>query len=117
MLKLSQGSNVRADRNWDRGSQSCDDFFDTGCAVSGGGFYRISGDIFGYWQAIMDRVQNIAGYLKPDPWHTPLQRPGCWPTPDALEVGCTRQGPLGRNLTESRSHFSMWAVTSSPLIL
>ena len=105
------------DPNWDRGSPDASQFFDTGCAVSGGGFYRISGDIFGYWQAVMDRVQNIAGYLKPDPWHTPLQRPGCWPTPDALEVGCTRQGPLGRNLTESRSHFGMWAVTSSPLIL
>jgi hypothetical protein len=73
--------------------------------------------IFGYWEAVLDRVQQMAGYLKPDPWHTPLQRPGCWPTPDALEVGCTRQGPLGLNFTEARSHFGLWVITSSPLIL
>merc|ERR1711920_407939 len=71
----------------------------------------------GYWKAVVDRVQQMAMYLKPDPWHTPLQHPGCWPTPDALEVGCTRQGPLGMNFTESRSHFGLWIVTSSPLIL
>ena len=105
------------DANWDRGSADCTEFHDSGCAVSGGGFYRVAGDIFGYWEAIMDRIQQMAGYLKPDPWHTPLQRPGCWPTPDALEVGCTRQGPLGLNFTESRSHFGMWVVTTSPLIL
>ena len=34
--------------------------------------------------------------------------------PDMLEVGNFRS-PL--NITESRSHFSAWAVTSSPLIL
>ena len=105
------------DPDWDRGSSDCSEFHDTGCSVSGGGFYRVSGDIFGYWDAVLDRVQNMAMYLKPDPWHTPLQHPGCWPTPDALEVGCTRQGPLGLNHTESRSHMSLWAVTSSPLIL
>ena len=34
-----------------------------------------------------------------------------------LEVGCHRQGSLGGNFTESRSHFGMWAIVSSPLIL
>ena len=65
----------------------------------------------------MGRIQGMAGHERRVPWHTPLQRPGCWPTPDALEVGCTRQGPLGMNLTESRSHMGLWAVTSAPLIL
>ena len=62
-------------------------------------------------------VQIMAQHNEPSQWHTPLARPGCWPTPDALEVGCTRQGTLGRNFTEARSHFGLWSVTSSPLIL
>ena len=56
------------DPNWDRGSPDASVFSDRGCQVSGGGFYRIAGDIFGYWDAMFDRVQQMAGYLKPDPW-------------------------------------------------
>ena len=33
------------DANWDRGSADCTHFHDTGCAVSGGGFYRVAGDV------------------------------------------------------------------------
>lgn len=41
----------------------------------------------------------------------PLARPGAWAYPDMLEVSNLA------NATESRSHFSLWAVMSSPLIL
>lgn len=105
------------DPDWDRGSHNVDRSYDTGCAVSGGGYYRTGGDIFGTWSAVMGRIQSMAGHNQPNQWHTPLARPGCWPTPDALEVGCTRQGPVGMNFTESRSHFGMWCITSSPLVL
>jgi hypothetical protein len=101
----------------DRGSEDVTRFYDSGCAVSGGGFYRIGGDIFANWEAIMGRIQGMAGHAWRVPWHTPLQRPGCWPTPDALEVGCTRQGPLGMVFSEVKAHFGMWAITSAPLIL
>ena len=105
------------DPAWDRGSVDTTAFYSTGCAASGGGFYRIGGDIFGNWEAILARVQQMWQHVQPTPWHEPIARPGCWPTPDALEVGCSRQGPLGHNATEARSHFGLWAVTSSPLIL
>merc|ERR1712232_193352 len=49
--------------------------------------------------------------------------PGCWIYPDMLEVGVTRT-PDGwsadlpkLSFAEERSHFGMWCVSSSPLIL
>ena len=48
----------------------------------------------------------------------PLSRPGCWAYADMLVVGNRAVDapwvlPLSRD--EAQSHFSMWAVTSSPL--
>lgn len=103
------------DPSWDHGQPP--DGESGACVVSGGGFYRIGGDIFGTWEAIMGRIQPMSQREQPNQWHTPKSRPGCWPTPDALEVGCSRQGPLGMNVTEARSHFGLWVITSSPLIL
>ena len=57
-------------------------------------------------------VQGMAQHLQHCEWHTPQTHPGCWGTPDALEVGCTRQGALGMNFTEARSHFGYWIITS-----
>lgn len=42
---------------------------------------------------------------------TPASRPGCWAYPDMLEVGNLA------TLVESRTHFAVWSITSSPLIL
>ena len=41
----------------------------------------------------------------------PLTRPGAWAYPDMLEVGRLA------NATEDRTHFGLWAVSSSPLVL
>lgn len=101
--------------DWDDGRARGDPT--KGCAVSGGGYYRTGGDVKGNWASIMNNVMGMAQHLQKSTWGTPQTRPGCWPTPDALEVGCTRQGTLGMNATEARSHFGMWAITSSPLIL
>jgi len=42
----------------------------------------------------------------------PLSRPGCWAYPDMLEVGVH---PL--SYRESQTHFALWSIISSPLIL
>ena len=47
-----------------------------------------------------------------------LSYPGCWAYPDMLEVSQTNtQGLAPLTTTESRTHFGMWAIVSSPLIL
>jgi hypothetical protein len=130
---------------WDRGldpdNQSVS-YPSGGCAVSGGGFYRIGGDIKADWATVVMAVQGpfpppcvrlspitvdfmagpvftaclawtgMAQHLQHCEWHTPQTRPGCWGTPDALEVGCTRQGALGMDFIEARSHFGYWVITS-----
>lgn len=83
-----------------------------------GHFFRSGADIFGYWAAIINRVQAVAskfGFTS-DP-NEAVSRPGCWAYPDMLQVGTTRTGGSGRNFTDSRSHFGMWCIVSSPLIL
>ena len=71
-------------------------------------FWRTSTDISGSWQSIynnaMTNVENARG--------TAAGRPGCWAYPDMLEVG----GP-GLSPEESRTHFGMWVIMSSPLVL
>ena len=83
------------DPNWDRGSADASVFSDRGCQVSGGGFYRVGGDIFDNWEAVLDRVQQMAGYPNPDPWHPPLQR-RCSPPHRAEEA---RSGSSCHNST------------------
>eukprot|EP00035_Acanthoeca_spectabilis_P009817 m.173365 g.173365 ORF g.173365 m.173365 type:complete len:420 (-) comp14846_c0_seq1:71-1330(-) len=73
--------------------------------------FRSGGDIGPDFMGTVGRLQRTIPFqdLK-----DPISRPGCWAYPDMLEVG-NFQGPL--NMTESRSHFSAWAVVSSPLVL
>jgi hypothetical protein len=63
--------------------------------------WRTSHDIDNNWQSILSCIgTNASG----------RGRPGAWPDPDMLEVGNMR------NDTEEMTHFSLWCVTSSPLI-
>ena len=71
-------------------------------------FYRTSGDIQPHWRNVL---LNLASTLRFLDGAEPLSRPGAFAYPDMLEVGNLA------NATESRSHFSLWAVMSSPLIL
>ncbi len=70
----------------------------------GGNLWRTTGDIQPDW----DRVYTILSQQEG------LERyagPGHWNDPDMLEVG---NGKM--SLAENRSHFSMWAMLSAPLL-
>ena len=71
--------------------------------------WRTGGDASAEFGAIMAYVANLAG-------RGHLAGPGGWNYPDSLEVG---NGHRGQKLSpsETRAHFSMWCITSSPLIL
>eukprot|EP01062_Namystynia_karyoxenos_P054557 TRINITY_DN449_c0_g3_i1.p1 TRINITY_DN449_c0_g3~~TRINITY_DN449_c0_g3_i1.p1 ORF type:complete len:430 (+),score=140.87 TRINITY_DN449_c0_g3_i1:82-1371(+) len=70
-------------------------------------FYRVSVDVAPQFHSTVYNANRAVPYLGDDP----LSRPGCWAYPDMLEVG------VRLTEAESRAHFSMWAVTSAPLIL
>ncbi|MET8366992.1 ricin-type beta-trefoil lectin domain protein [Micromonospora sp. NPDC005194] len=68
-----------------------------------GNSWRTTGDIGGNWNSIMsilDQQVDKESYA----------RPGAWNDPDMLEVG---NGPTD---TESRAHFSLWALLNAPLL-
>lgn len=62
-------------------------------------------DINSDWSTILDRIDRN------DKW-APFAGPGHWNDPDMLQVG---NGDLSD--AECRSHFGLWAITKSPLIL
>jgi len=69
-----------------------------------GNSWRTTGDITDTWASVMsilDAQVNLTTYA----------RPGAWNDPDMLEVG----NP-GLSETESRAHFSLWALLNAPLI-
>jgi len=70
----------------------------------GGNLWRTTGDIQANWNSvysILSAQEGLEGYAGP----------GHWNDPDMLEVG---NGKLSR--AENRSHFSMWAMLSAPLL-
>jgi alpha-galactosidase len=69
-----------------------------------GNSWRTTGDITANWTSVMS-------ILDAQPRFAPYARPGAWNDPDMLEVGRT-----GLSDTESRSHFSLWALLNAPLI-
>jgi hypothetical protein len=75
----------------------------------GANFFRAEGDIGPDYNGIMNRAMDLLQYQHPV---HPISRPGCWAYLDMLEVG---NQPLTYN--ESRSHFGLWCINSSPLVL
>lgn len=79
--------------------------------------FRTSDDIAPMWESVVFNIQSVLPFLPA------LSRPNCWAQPDMLEVGNTRPpgGAAQRapplTVNESRAHFGLWAVTSSPLVL
>ncbi len=67
--------------------------------------WRVSGDINANWNTIVSKY-DIAANL----WQ--YQKPGTYNDPDMLEVG---NGSLSKE--ENKSHFTLWCMLSSPLIL
>lgn len=70
----------------------------------GGNLWRTTGDINPHWDRIYDILSQQEGLEQ-------YAGPGHWNDPDMLEVG---NGKL--SLAENRSHFSMWAMLSAPLL-
>ncbi len=70
----------------------------------GGNSWRTTGDIEPRWNSMYTILSQQEGLEK-------YAGPGHWNDPDMLEVG---NGKL--SLAENRTHFSMWAMLSAPLL-
>jgi alpha-galactosidase len=70
----------------------------------GGNSWRTTGDIEARWNSMYTILSQQAGLEQ-------YAGPGHWNDPDMLEVG---NGKL--SLAENRTHFSMWAMLSAPLL-
>ncbi len=70
----------------------------------GGNLWRTTGDIEPRWNSMYTILSQQEGLQK-------YAGPGHWNDPDMLEVG---NGKL--SLAENRTHFSMWAMLSAPLL-
>ena len=70
----------------------------------GGNLWRTTGDIQANWNSVYSILSEQEGLEH-------YAGPGHWNDPDMLEVG---NGRL--SLAENRSHFSMWAMLSAPLL-
>jgi len=81
--------------------------------------FRASGDIRNFWGSWFGNLQSLAPFI--DAEH-PISQPGCWAYADMLMVGvfandyAPKAGPAA-SVTEWRSHFGAWAISSSPLVL
>ena len=88
--------------------------------------YRVSRDLGPTFLSTVYNVNRGLPFLERGPGVAPLSRPGCWMYPDMMMVGVTTPRPSPSlpaidpnpmTPVEWRTHFAMWAVTSSPLIL
>eukprot|EP00039_Didymoeca_costata_P022444 m.4521 g.4521 ORF g.4521 m.4521 type:complete len:433 (+) comp3005_c0_seq1:149-1447(+) len=70
-------------------------------------FFRVSEDVAPQFFSVIFNALRAVPYLGAKP----MSRPGCWAYSDMLEVG------VGLNHDESQSHFALWSIISSPLIL
>jgi len=73
-----------------------------------GNLYRTSPDIESNWKSMVSNIDSVIdGALYAGPGH--------WNDPDMLEIG---HGDFdAAHLTEARSHFTMWTIMASPLLL
>jgi alpha-galactosidase len=78
--------------------------------------HRTSNDIRNSWESMISNLETTS-----DLWE--YAGPGYWNDPDMLEVGNTSNENATRsasmrtmNLTEYRTHFSMWCMVAAPLI-
>jgi len=83
-------------------------------ASTGGHMWRTTGDINDSWHSIL----NI-GFRKQKDLH-PWARPDGWNDPDMLVVGMRNRGNVakeGCSDDEYRSHFALWCLLASPLMI
>jgi alpha-galactosidase len=82
--------------------------------------YRSGGDIGAGFGDILGKLYGSVDFIdRPAPFGTPFvgsgSGPGCWAYPDMCEVG--NFAPSDQRFDEERSHWALWAIVSSPLIL
>lgn len=76
-------------------------------------FYRTGGDIGPVFGSVVNEAYAVVQYGdRPDP----LSHPGCWAYPDMSEIG-NFQGPDPLRTDQERTHWGLWCILSSPLIL
>lgn len=83
-------------------------------AKVGGHMWRTTGDIFDTWESIVH-----IGFEQQADLH-PYAGPGHWNDPDMLVVGMYGKGNVARGGctdAEYRSHFSLWCLLASPLMI
>jgi alpha-galactosidase len=76
-----------------------------------GNLWRTTGDITDKWQGKYGYSWGVLNIVDMNEPLWPHAGPGHWNDPDMLEVG----NP-GLTQTQSRSHFSLWAMMAAPLI-
>lgn len=75
-------------------------------------FYRSGGDIHA---GFSDIIGKIYGSVDFNDRPKPGSFPGCWAYPDMTEIGNFPEGD--RQVDEERSHWGLWSIVSSPMIL
>lgn len=76
----------------------------------GAQYWRTTGDI----RANYTSMSNIAKF---NMTLADYQRPGRWNDADMLQVGNAREGSGTWTLTEQETHFSLWSIMASPLLI
>ncbi len=83
-------------------------------ASVGAHMWRTTGDINDSWESIVD-----GGFRQQAPLH-PYAGPGHWNDPDMMVVGMYGKGNVARGGctdAEYRSHFALWCLLASPLMI
>lgn len=73
-----------------------------------GNSWRTTGDISDTWDSMKSNILNN-GYQA-------SAGPGAWNDPDMLEIGVNRH-TISLNNIEERTHFALWAISKSPLLI
>lgn len=87
---------------------------------STGNLWRTTIDIWDEWSYSANNRISVMDILDATAIHAARAGPGAWNDPDMLVVGLHGHGnTYGRGMTteEYRSHFSLWAILSAPLLM
>jgi len=89
-------------------------------SVCDSNMWRSGGDINPSFEDVLGEAHALGfdnNVSADHPWgHLPLSRPGCWGYPDMMEVG-NFGGLDPQRFHEERTHFGLWCIVSSPLVL
>jgi len=75
--------------------------------------YRSGGDIHADFGSIIGEIFSTVYHNDLD---KPQSQPGCWAYPDMMQIGNFKGAEPTRS-HEERTHFGLWSIVSSPLVL